>query len=78
VFMDPEVAKEAANSQSPLRQLPAMLKASGIRAWRPRVPEWPEINEIIFTNWSDAIAGTKTPEEAVSVAAKEIRQVMGE
>jgi len=76
-FIDPEITKEATNPRSPLRQLPAMLKASGIRAWRPRVPEWPQINEIIFTNWSDAIAGRKTPEEAISTAAREIRQVMG-
>ncbi|MCX6089549.1 MAG: sugar ABC transporter substrate-binding protein [Candidatus Atribacteria bacterium] len=77
-FDNPEFAAKATDPTSPLRQLPAMKEAMGVRAYRPRVPQWPQINEIIFINLSDALAGTKTPEEALSNAAAQIKVSIGQ
>ncbi|MGE5585766.1 MAG: extracellular solute-binding protein [Bacillota bacterium] len=44
--------------------------------WRPRIPEWPKIGEIIGLQASLALTGQATPKAAADQAAKEIRELM--
>ncbi|NLJ25263.1 MAG: sugar ABC transporter substrate-binding protein [Firmicutes bacterium] len=44
--------------------------------WRPRIPEWPKIGEIIGLQGSLALTGQSTPQAACEQAAKEIRELM--
>lgn len=44
--------------------------------WRPRIPEWPKIGEIIGLQGSLALTGQATPQAACDQAAKEIRELM--
>jgi len=77
-FEDPENIAKSADPTSALRQLPAMKEAMSLNMYRPRVPQWPQINEIIFINLSDALAGTKTAQEALTNAANQIKSAVGQ
>ncbi|NMB45276.1 MAG: sugar ABC transporter substrate-binding protein [Firmicutes bacterium] len=44
--------------------------------WRPRIPEWPKIGEIIGLQGSLALTGQASPKAACDQAAKEIRELM--
>jgi ABC-type glycerol-3-phosphate transport system substrate-binding protein len=44
--------------------------------WRPRVPQWPEIGEIMAVAIQAALVGQKTPKQALDDANAEIAKVM--
>lgn len=44
--------------------------------WRPRLPEWPQMGEIIGYHASMALAGQETPEEACEAMTKEIEELL--
>lgn len=46
--------------------------------WRPRIPEWPEIGDVIGNQGSETLIGAKTPEEAAEDAAERIYEIMDE
>jgi multiple sugar transport system substrate-binding protein len=46
--------------------------------WRPRTPEWSAVETILGTHVNGALAGTETPEDAISKAQAEITQHMKE
>jgi len=44
--------------------------------WRPRVPQWPEIGEVISVAIQAALVKHKTPKEALDEANREIAKIM--
>ncbi len=44
--------------------------------WRPRVPQWPEIGEVISIAIQAALVGQKTPRQALDEANREIAKIM--
>jgi len=44
--------------------------------WRPRVPQWPEIGEVISIAIQVALVGQKTPRQALDEANREIARIM--
>jgi len=46
--------------------------------WRPRIPEWPELQDVIGNQGSEALTGAKTPEEAAQDAADRMWEIMEE
>jgi ABC-type glycerol-3-phosphate transport system substrate-binding protein len=44
--------------------------------WRPRVPQWPEIGEIMAVAIQAALVGQKAPKRALDDANAEIAKVM--
>ena len=44
--------------------------------WRPRLPEWSQVESILGTHLSQAIAGDVDAQTALDAAAKEITDVM--
>ena len=46
--------------------------------WRPRIPEWPQIGEIMGLEASLALSGKKTPKEACKDAKAEVEKLMKE
>ena len=44
--------------------------------WRPRVPQWPAVGEIMATAVQAALVGQATPEDALADAQRKIDQVM--
>ena len=44
--------------------------------WRPRVPQWPEIGEVISVAIQAALVKQKTPHQALDDANREIAKIM--
>jgi multiple sugar transport system substrate-binding protein len=44
--------------------------------WRPLVPQWPEIGEVISVAIQAALVRQKTPKEALDEANREIAKIM--
>ena len=44
--------------------------------WRPRIPEWPEIGEVMAIAIQEALVGRKTPKQALDDANAELRRVL--
>lgn len=55
---------------------PANLTALQNATWRPRLPEWSKVEDILGTHLSQAIAGDVDAQTALNAAAKEITDVM--
>lgn len=91
-FNTPEVQKNIAldggfpNLQScyedeELKEIPyweGSQKAYEISTTRPRIAEWPKMDEILMLQLSNAVTGESTPQEALDQAAKEFEELLGE
>lgn len=44
--------------------------------WRPRIPEWPEIGEVMAIAIQEALVGRKTPKQALDDANAELRRIL--
>ncbi len=44
--------------------------------WRPRIPEWPEIGEVMAIAVQEALVGRKTPKQALDDANAELRRIL--
>lgn len=44
--------------------------------WRPRTDQWNAVETALGTELNAALAGTKSPEDAISAAAEQIRKIM--
>ena len=44
--------------------------------WRPRTDQWNAVETALGTELNAALAGTKSPEDAIAAAAEQIRQIM--
>ena len=53
-------------------------KAYEISTTRPRIAEWPKMDEILMLQLSNAVTGESTPQEALDQAAKEFEELLGE
>ncbi len=69
VFNDPDLVKK-------YWWQPANLTALQNATWRPRLPEWSKVEDILGTHLSQAIAGDTDAQSALDAAAKEITDVM--
>lgn len=45
--------------------------------WRPRLPEWPNIGDVMALAIQSALVGQKTPEAALNEANQELRRILG-
>lgn len=72
-YADPEVIKLSKGRANPQRMLPVKMKIFGTRAWRPRMVEWPEINEIVYTTLHPALTGEKTIAEVLQLAEEKLK-----
>jgi len=59
-----------------LEDLRTMTKAVEQGYVIPKVPEWPQAESVLSEAISAAVSLTKTPEQALNDAAKEIEQLM--
>jgi multiple sugar transport system substrate-binding protein len=69
VFTDPELVEQ-------FWWYPAHMEALGNATWRPRTPEWNQVEDILGTYLSNAIIGDMEPQAALDQAAEEITAVM--
>lgn len=46
--------------------------------WRPRIPEWPDLGEIMAIAIQEALTGQASPREALSSAQEDIDQLLGQ
>jgi multiple sugar transport system substrate-binding protein len=44
--------------------------------WRPRIPEWPEIGEVMAIAVQEALVGRRTPKQALDDANAELRRIL--
>ncbi len=44
--------------------------------WRPRIPDWPEIGEVMAIAVQEALVGRKTPKQALDDANAELRRIL--
>lgn len=54
----------------------ASMKNDTDADWRPRVPQWPEIGEVMAVAIQSALVKQKTPKEALDEANREIAKIM--
>ena len=59
-----------------LQDLQTMTRAVEVGYVIPKIPEWPQIEAILAEAVSAAISQTKTAEQALSDAAREIQSIM--
>jgi multiple sugar transport system substrate-binding protein len=71
VFTDPELT-----SQEQYRHFPTLMEAINFSTPRPRHPKWPEIENAFGIELSKAVAGTITPEEALTNAQAAVEQIV--
>ncbi len=79
VYNDPEVKQWIADKKTPLMDTLVVLK----QAWEPdhiglsqgKVVTWIQVDEAIFTNLSQMLTGSKTPEQAMKDATKQINKI---
>ena len=71
-----EEAKEMPN----LLSVPAVLNAWETENvfMRPKIPQWPQVDTIIYTNLSKMLAGDMSPEEAVNTIKQKTDQLTGQ
>ena len=72
VFTDPELT-----SQEQFRHFPTLMEAINFSTPRPRHPKWPEIENAFGIELSKAVAGTITPEEALTNSQAAVEQISG-
>jgi multiple sugar transport system substrate-binding protein len=70
ILTDPQVMEKY-----PLNEL--LMKTFSVGRTIPKSPAYSIIRDILATNLSSALAGSKTPEAAMKDAAREIRSVVG-
>ena len=75
VLADPEVIRLSQDPNNPLRQLSTRAKAIGVRAFRPRLAEWPVVNEIVYLTLHPALTGDKTIAEVLALAETKIEKL---
>jgi multiple sugar transport system substrate-binding protein len=46
--------------------------------WRPRVPQWPAVGDLMATAVQAALVGQQTPQDAIATAQEQIDKVMGQ
>ena len=44
--------------------------------WRPRVPQWPAVGDVMATAVQAALVGQQTPEQALATSQAQIDKVM--
>jgi len=79
VYEDPEVLQWMAEKKHPLLDTLVVLK----EAWTPehiglsqgKIVTWIQVDEAIFTNLSQMLAGQKTPEQAMNDATEQINKI---
>jgi multiple sugar transport system substrate-binding protein len=71
VFTDPELT-----SQEQFRHFPTLMNAINFSKPRPRHPKWPEIENAFGIELSKAVAGTITPEQALSNAKAAVEGIV--
>jgi len=69
-YLDPEVRKISFF-------YPATLAALEISNYRPRIPEWEEMNSKMMLALSQALAGEKTSKETLDWLQKEYLKILG-
>lgn len=69
VFQDPELMVE-------YPWLPAVEASINNALWRPRTPEWPNIEHVLGNYLSEAVRGELEPQEALALARDEIYALM--
>lgn len=69
VLTDPELTKK-------YRYLPAVKEGLENAIWRPRTPEWAEVENILGIYLSKAVTGEMSAKEALDTAAKQITDLM--
>jgi multiple sugar transport system substrate-binding protein len=79
VYNDPEVVQWIADKKTPLMDTLVVLK----EAWAPehiglsqgKIVTWIQVDEAIFTNLSQMLTGSKTPEQAMKDATEQINKI---
>lgn len=79
VYEDPEVLQWIADKKTPLMDTLVVLK----EAWAPehiglaqgKIVTWIQVDEAIFTNLSQMLTGSKTPEQAMKDAVEQINKI---
>ncbi len=79
VYNDPEVQQWIAEKKNPLMDTLTVLK----QAWEPdhiglsqgKIVTWIQVDEAIFTNLSEMLTGSKTPEQAMKDANGQINKI---
>lgn len=69
VFQDPELVAE-------YPWLPTVEDSINNALWRPRTPEWPNIEHVLGNYLSEAVRGQLEPQEALTLARDEIYALM--
>lgn len=79
-FNDPEIIESIPYAQATLEALNKAynLIELGVPHWRPPIPEWSKIGEILGFEVNSAIIGEKSAKEALDKAAVEISNLMKE
>jgi multiple sugar transport system substrate-binding protein len=55
---------------------PALADSLEVAKFRPRIPNWNEIEEILGRHLNEAVTGTASPQEALDAAAEEMASAM--
>jgi len=58
------------------RHFPVQRKSLEKARWRPRTTEWTKVEDVLGLYLNEALAGKKTPKEALDLAAKKIHDIM--
>ncbi len=77
IWNDPEYRKVVAFTPDYADVVLTSMREDTDADWRPRVPQWPEIGEIMAVAIQAALVGQKTPKQALDDANAEIVRIMG-
>jgi multiple sugar transport system substrate-binding protein len=69
LLQDPALAKQ-------FPWFPALADSLEVARFRPRIPNWNEIEEILGRHLNEAVTGTAEPQEALDAAAEEMASAM--
>ena len=69
ILGDPELAKKYV-------EYPTMLKSLDYAMGRPRIPEWPQMADLIEASLSEAMTGQKTPADALNAVNPLLQEIL--
>lgn len=76
IWQDPEYRKVIAFTPDYADVVLTSLREDTDADWRPRIPEWPEIGEVMAIAIQEALVGRKTPKQALDDANAEISRIL--
>ncbi|WAH37963.1 extracellular solute-binding protein [Alicyclobacillus dauci] len=85
VYNLPEIQKGMTPGTPESKAMPNLLSMNAtLQAWkaqnvymRPKIPQWPQVDNIVFTQLSDMLANKQTPAQAMQNIATQSNQVTG-